>query len=85
MARKIGKMKSHIMEYFVGTPSDYLILHAVIDEGKKNEIGREVEIWINPERLSKLFEIYQLTHHIGHAKWHLDTPEAELPCESCHK
>lgn len=48
--------------------------------------GRDVAVSVDADTILKLAEVLKHTQHLGHACWHLNNPEAEIPCSGCaHK
>ena len=80
MRAKEITIDDHEITYIEGTPTNYLIFHGESSKGEK------VKFWVNPDRLVRLFQIYEkMPGHIGHAKWHEGRNDVSLPCESCPK
>lgn len=45
--------------------------------------GRQVGVVVPEATIKRLAEILEHTSHAGHAAWHLNSPDAALPCSSC--
>ena len=45
--------------------------------------GRNIGVVVPQDTLKRLAEILKHTNHVGHAAWHLNSPDSPLPCSTC--
>ncbi len=76
-------MLSSKMTYMTGLN----MVETIRFEGKIR-LGRgnaEIGVEVSPETILALAEALKHNEHVGHAVWHVQNPENEMPCSSCHK
>lgn len=45
--------------------------------------GRKVGVVVPQDKIKRMAEILKHTNHVGHMTWHLNNPEAAIPCSTC--
>lgn len=68
------------------TPAKYLYIHgypATTEVVGMTEGGKRVSIYLPHEVIKQIAAQLQHTDHVGHAIWHMQNPDSQVPCEGC--